>query len=66
VPAGAVIQKLNFWTAWDTSKLEGARGWWNARCRGEIRWYRAEHQKRRHSTGATLTLRNESVGIKKD
>jgi len=46
--------RLNLNAAWETSKLESARGWWNLRCRGEIRWYRREHQKRRHSAGASL------------
>jgi len=57
---------LNLKAAKDTFKLEGVRGKRNVRCRGEIRWYRTEHQKRRQLTGATLTLIDESVGMEKD
>ena len=49
-----------------TPKLESGRGKWNSVCRGAIRRYTEEHQKRRQLTGTILTLMNESVGSEKD
>ncbi len=49
-----------------TAKLELGRGKRNSKCRGAIRRYLEEHQKRRQLTGTILTLRNESVGSEKD
>ena len=49
-----------------TVKLESGRGKWNSVCRGAIRRYTEEHQKRRQLTGTVLTLMNESVGSEKD
>lgn len=49
-----------------TGKLESRRGKRNSKCRGAIRRYLEEHQKRRQLTGIVLTLRNESVGSEKD
>ena len=49
-----------------TVKLELGRGKRNSRCRGAIRRYLEEHQKRRQLTGTILTLMNESVGSEKD
>ena len=50
----------------ETIILESGRGKRNFKCRGAIRRYLKEHQKRRQLTGTVLTLRNESVGSKKD
>ena len=50
----------------ETGSLESGRGKRNSKCRGAIRRYLEEHQKRRQLTGTVLTLRNESVGSKKD
>ncbi len=49
-----------------TAKLELGRGKRNSECRGAIRRYSEEHQKRRQLTGTILTLMNESVGSEKD
>ena len=49
-----------------TGSLELGRGKRNSVCRGAIRRYTEEHQKRRQLTGTVLTLRNESVGSEKD
>ena len=49
-----------------TVLLELGRGKRNSKCRGAIRRYLEEHQKRRQLTGTILTLRNESVGSEKD
>ncbi len=49
-----------------TVKLELGRGKRNSECRGSIRRYSEEHQKRRQLTGTILTLMNESVGSEKD
>ena len=49
-----------------TDCLELGRGKWNSVCRGAIRRYTEEHQKRRQLTGTILTLSNESVGSEKD
>ena len=53
-------------SALDTGRLECVRGYWNSRCSGGIRRYREELRRRRRVTGAQLTLRDESVGSKKD
>ena len=50
----------------ETIHLESGRGERNSKCRGAIRRYLEEHQKRRQLTGTILTLRNESVGSEKD
>ncbi len=50
----------------ETVSLELGRGKRNSKCRGAIRRYLEEHQKRRQLTGTILTLRNESVGSEKD
>lgn len=50
----------------ETVVLELGRGKRNSKCRGAIRRYLEEHQKRRQLTGTILTLRNESVGSEKD
>ena len=60
------MPRLNLGTAFDTGDLEFGRGEWNSECRGEIRRYSEEHQKRRRLTGPILTLRRESVGSKQD
>ena len=57
---------LNLGTAFETVYLECSRGQWNTQCRGEIRRYWVEHQRRRRLSGLQLTLRYESVGIKQD
>ncbi len=49
-----------------TVLLELGRGKRNSKCRGAIRRYLEEHQKRRQLTGTILTLMNESVGSEKD
>ncbi len=49
-----------------TIKLESGRGKRNSECRGAIRRYSEEHQKRRQLIGTVLTLMNESVGSEKD
>ncbi len=49
-----------------TARLESGRGKRNSVCRGAIRRYTEEHQKRRQLTGTVLTLMNESVGSEKD
>ena len=49
-----------------TINLESGRGKQNSKCRGAIRRYLEEYQKRRQLTGTVLTLRNESVGSEKD
>ena len=49
-----------------TGKLEHFRGMWNSVCRGKIRRYTEEHQKRRQLAGDILTLMDESVGSEKD
>lgn len=50
----------------ETDCLESGRGKRNSKCRGAIRRYLEEHQKRRQLTGTVLTLINESVGSEKD
>ena len=50
----------------ETAGLELGRGKRNSKCRGAIRRYLEEHQKRRQLTGTILTLMNESVGSEKD
>ena len=50
----------------ETINLELGRGKRNFKCRGAIRRYLKEHQKRRQLTGTILTLKNESVGSEKD
>ncbi len=50
----------------ETVCLESGRGKRNSKCRGAIRRYLEEHQKRRQLTGTVLTLMNESVGSEKD
>ena len=50
----------------ETDYLELGRGKRNSVCRGAIRRYTEEHQKRRQLTGTILTLMNESVGSEKD
>ena len=49
-----------------TAFLESGRGKRNSVCRGAIRRYHEEYQKRRQLTGTILTLRDESVGSEKD
>ncbi len=46
----------------ETTKLEYGRGRGNFRWSGEMRRDRKEHQRRKHSAGPTLTLRDESMG----
>jgi hypothetical protein len=58
--------RLNRGGSSGTVPLEGSRGWWNARCSGEMRRDRAEHPWRRRPTGLTLTLRYEGVGSERD
>ncbi|KAJ7941455.1 hypothetical protein O6P43_035492 [Quillaja saponaria] len=48
------------WTGGGTTKLEYGRGRGNFRWSGEMRRDRKEHQRRKHSAGPTLTLRDES------
>ena len=50
----------------ETGGLEWARSMRNAWCSGEMHRYHAELRLRRQHTGAQLTLRHESVGIKQD
>ena len=50
----------------DTGFLECARGGWNSLCSGEMLRYDEELRLRRQSTGALLTLKLESAGIKQD
>ena len=57
---------LNIVIVSETSYLELFRGAWNFLCRGKIRRYKKEHQKRRQRTGDILTVRDESVGSKED
>ncbi|KAJ9535429.1 hypothetical protein OSB04_un001455 [Centaurea solstitialis] len=54
------IPGLNSGQAVETSKLEYGRGRGNFRWSGEMRRDRKEHQRRKHSAGPTLTLRDES------
>ena len=49
-----------------TAQLESGRGKQNDVSRGAIRRYLEEYQKRRQLTGTILTLKDESVGSKKD
>lgn len=58
--------ELNSVFVYKTVKLESGRGKRNSKCRGAIRRYLEEHQKRRQLTGTVLTLMNESVGSEKD
>ncbi|CAN8222234.1 unnamed protein product [Cochlearia groenlandica] len=51
---------LNPGQAVETTKLEYGRGRGNFRWSGEMRRDRKEHQRRKHSAGPTLTLRDES------
>ncbi len=53
-------------TAVETAGLEWARSMRNAWCSGEMHRYHAEPRLRRQHTGALLTLRHESAGIKQD
>lgn len=46
--------------------IEVCRGKWNSVCRGKIRRYTEERQKRKQFAGHILTLRYESVGSKQD
>ena len=57
---------LNSGQAEKTSRLEFGRGRGNSRWSGEMRRDREEHQRRRHSAGPQLTLRDESEGSKWD
>ena len=50
----------------DTGLLEASRGKWNSVCRGKIRRYTEEHQKRKQLAGEDLTLKDESVGSEQD
>ena len=50
----------------DTVCLECAQGRWNLWCSGEMLRYHEELRLRRQLTGALLTLRLESAGIKQD
>ncbi|KAL5696870.1 hypothetical protein ACHQM5_031041 [Ranunculus cassubicifolius] len=54
------IPGLNPGQAVETAKLEYGRGRGNFRWSGEMRRDRKEHQRRKHSAGPTLTLRDES------
>jgi len=45
---------LNLGNANETAMLEYVRSKRNSWCRGEIRWYHGEHQKRRQLTGTLL------------
>ncbi|KAI3674016.1 hypothetical protein QVD17_42370 [Tagetes erecta] len=54
------IPGLNSGQAVETTKLEYGRGRGNFRWSGEMRRDRKEHQRRKHSAGPTLTLRDES------
>ena len=56
----------NIVTVLETRKIEGFRGIWNVVCRGKIRRYTMERQKRRQDARSVLTLRDESVGSKGD
>ncbi|CAK9188718.1 unnamed protein product [Sphagnum troendelagicum] len=51
---------LNPGQAVETTELEYGRGRGNFRWSGEMRRDRKEHQRRKHSAGPTLTLRDES------
>ena len=57
---------LNHNAVLDTGLLETSRGKWNSVCRGKIRRYTEEHQKRKQLTGEVLTLIDESVGSERD
>jgi hypothetical protein len=62
---------LKYWgstpdTGYNTGKLESVRGNWNSRCRGEIRRYREERRSRKQVSRTVLTLRDESLGSKRD
>ena len=71
---GCVGGKLSQWLnreaqphpAIETGILEWKRSMRNAWCSGEMHRYHAELRLRRQHTGAQLTLRHESVGIKQD
>ncbi|CAN6476516.1 unnamed protein product [Victoria cruziana] len=54
------ISGLNPGQAVETTKLECGRGRGNFRWSGEMHRDRKEHQRRKHSAGPTLTLRDES------
>ncbi|KAK4383347.1 hypothetical protein Sango_2783800 [Sesamum angolense] len=54
------IPGLNPGQAVETTKLEYGRGRGNFQWSGEMRRDRKEHQRRKHSAGPTLTLREES------
>ena len=60
------IPGLNPGRAAGTGGLECAMGRRNTRCSGGMRGYLVEHRWRRRSAGASLTLRDESVGSKQD
>ena len=57
---------LNTVSVPDTRRIESFRGIWNVVCRGKIRRYTMERQKRRQDARVVLTLRDESVGSKGD
>ena len=58
--------RLNRDNVLDTGLLETSRGKWNSVCRGKIRRYTEEHQKRKQLAGEVLTLMDESVGSEQD
>ena len=57
---------LNIVNVPETSEIESPRGIWNVVCRGKIRRYTMERQKRRQDARSVLTLRDESVGSEGD
>ncbi len=68
---GLLSQRSKFataqpWPAVETASLESAQGTWNSWCSGEMLRYHEELRLRRQLTGAQLTLRLESAGIKQD
>ena len=60
------ILGLNPGKAEETDRLEFGRGRGNSRWSGEMRRDREEHQRRKHSAGPRLTLRDESEGSERD
>ncbi len=60
------MQALNVCLAAHTVRLEYAQRWRNSSCSGEMLRYDEELRLRRQLTGALLTLKLESAGIKQD
>ena len=56
---------LNLETAVETCKLEYGRGRGNSRRRGEIRRYREEGQRRKHSAGPITDTDRRKLGERK-